>query len=582
MVDLLWVLLCSGLVFLMQAGFMCLESGLTRSKNSINVAVKNLADFGLSVLLFWCFGYGLMFGVAQSGWFDAAAFFPNLNSDPERAVFFLYQALFCGTATTIISGAVAERLTFHSYLIIVALVSGLIYPIFGHFAWHGLIPGSPEGWLARLGFVDFAGSTVVHSVGAWVSLATLQIVGARQGRFAHDGKPHKIQGSSMPLSVLGAFLLWFGWFGFNGGSTLALTPEVPGIVLNTLLAGVAGLVVAAILSELQHGLMEVESLINGTLAGLVAITAGCHVLTMGMAVVVGATGALVALMVEQLLIRQQIDDAVGAVAVHGGAGMWGTLCVALFGNLILLDTGLSRAEQLGVQLLGIGVALVWSFGLSWVLLRLLNQVIPLRVSARVESLGLNISEHGAKTDTYELFQVMDQQARTQDLSLRVPIEPYTEVGHIATRYNQVMANLEQQHKEQVDDLEQIYYLVAVASAAVESRNFHADQLDLHELLGRQDDLGTLARVMQQLVQEVETRDALLAQFLQGNSDGSPPDAVALVMQVLAQRFGLLPPTLQQTLESLPHDKVRQLLPHALMTPSPVAFQGKLASLAKAE
>lgn len=558
MLDIFWVLLCSGLVFLMQAGFMCLESGMTRSKNSINVAVKNLADLGLSILLFWMFGFGLMFGTAQSGLFDGTTLFPAFQNRPEAAVFFLFQAMFCGTATTIISGAVAERLTFRGYLIIAALVSGLLYPLFGHWAWHGLDGGTLTGWLGRLGFVDFAGSTVVHSTGAWVSLATLYIVGARHGRFSRDGKPNKIQGSSMPFSVLGAFLLWFGWIGFNGGSTLALNSQVPGIVINTVLAAAAGLVTAAILSELQHGLVEVEGLINGALAGLVAITACCHVVSAGMAVVVGITGALIALLVEYVLIRQQIDDAVGAVAVHGGGGVWGTLCVALFGNLSLIDTGLGRTDQLLVQLLGVAVCLVWGLGVSWSVLVVVNRFLPLRVSSREEALGLNISEHGAKTDTYELFQVMDQQARTQDLSLRVPIDPFTEVGHIATRYNQVMANLEQQHQQQVEDLEQLYYVVAIASAAVESGTFRADNLDLHEIVERQDELGNLARVLQQLVREIESRDAVLALLWQYASKLESSDRTAIIETVLQARFGPIPPALQRALVETEGDQLHQL------------------------
>ena len=580
MLDNVWLLLCAGLVFLMQAGFMCLESGLTRAKNNINVAVKNLADFGVSVLLFWMFGYALMFGLSQQGWLGSSEFFPAFEDRPDRAVFFLFQGMFCGTATTIISGAVAERLTFRSYLAIAALVSGLIYPLFGHWAWNGLANEGSGGWLSTLGFADFAGSTVVHSTGAWVSLAALRIVGARQGRFSEDGKAHKIQGSNMLFSVLGAFLLWFGWIGFNGGSALALTDEVPGIVVNTILSGVAGLVMAAVLSELQYGLVEVELLINGSLAGLVAITACCNAVSTGLALVVGATSAAVALWVEYWLTRWRIDDAVSAVAVHGGGGVWGTLCVALFGNLSLIDTGLSRMEQLLVQLLGIGVCAVWSFGLSSCLLLGLNQVLPLRVSAREESMGLNVSEHRAKTDTYELFQVMDQQARTQDLSLRVPIEPFTEIGHIATRYNQVMANLENQHQQQVDDLEQIYYLAAIASAAVETNTFQAADLDLDELLERHDELGTLARVLQQLIQTIETRDRALDLLWQRLNSLDTATKVDTLVQCLKIRFGPIPPALEATLAQLDDNQLQQFWQLAISAQDLAAVQAASQTAAK--
>lgn len=548
MLDILWLVICSGLVFLMQAGFMCLESGLTRTKNNINVAVKNLLDFAVSVALFWTFGYGIMFGVSVGGWFGLGPVLPHVNASPDMAVFLLFQAMFCGTATTIISGALAERLNFNSYLIISALVSGLVYPVFGHWAWNGLGNGNGQGWLEALGFVDFAGSTVVHSTGAWVSLAALLLVGARQGRFTKAGDANKIQGSNMPFSVLGALLLWFGWIGFNGGSTLALDEQVPGIVLNTMLAGVTGLLTAAALSGLQHKRVEVELIINGSIAGLVAITACCHVVTTPMAAVVGMTGAGAATLIDYWMVRSRLDDAVGAVAVHGGAGIWGTLCVALFGQLSLIDTGLNRFTQLSVQLLGTGVSFVWAFGISWVGLWVLNRVIPLRVSDQAEMVGLNISEHHAKTDTYDLFQVMDHQAQTQDLSLRVPVEPFTEVGHIATRYNQVMANLERQHQQQVDDLEQIYHLVAIASSALDTQTFAVNDPELEELSERQDDLGYLAQVLQQLLHAVHTRDQLLAAIWEPLSHLDRPTQVQVMIQLCHRRFGTVPSELRPYLE----------------------------------
>jgi ammonium transporter, Amt family len=509
MVDLLWVLLCTGLVFLMQAGFMCVESGLTRSKNSINVAVKNMADFGLSFALFWVFGYALMFGASQSGWLGGSRFLPTAEAGPKLIAFFLFQGMFCGTATTIVSGAVAERLKFTAYLLIASLVSGLIYPVFGHWAWNSLVEGNTGGWLGNLGFVDFSGSTVVHGVGAWVSLATLTIIGARQGRFSEKGA-NKIQGSNLPFSMLGAMLLWFGWIGFNGGSTLALNDQVPGVILNTVLSGVAGMITASILSWIQHRLLEVEFLINGTLAGLVAITACCHVVSAPLAFIVGSTGAAVMLVVSYGLTRWHIDDAVDAVAVHGGAGAWGTLCVGLFGQLDAIATGLNRGNQILVQLLGVGVCFAWAFGLSWLVLKVVNRFATLRVTAEEEIAGLNVSEHRAKTDTYDLFEVMDYQAKTSDLSLRVPVEPFTEVGHIATRYNQVMDTLAHNHDENIDTLEQIYTLAAAAEAAVENNHFDPEALDLEGMCDRNDELGTLARVLQQLVDAIHQRDQELA------------------------------------------------------------------------
>ncbi|WP_413161463.1 ammonium transporter [Capilliphycus salinus ALCB114379] len=442
MIDTLWLLICSCLVFLMQAGFMCLESGLTRSKNSINVAAKNLADFAVSALLFWAVGYGLMFGSSPNGWFGSSHFWLNLDT-AKLAAFFLFQVMFCGTSVTIVSGAVAERMKFSAYLALVALVSGLIYPIFGHLAWNGIDKGIFTGRLGYLGFVDFAGSTVVHSIGGWVSLAALLLIGSRSGRFPKDKPSQKIHSSNLQFSVLGTMLLWFGWLGFNGGSTLAFNEQVPRIMANTVLAGAGGMVAAGFLSWGKRKAPQVETLINGTLAGLVAITASCHAVATPIAVVIGVTGAAVMILTEILLENLHIDDAVGAVAVHGGAGVWGTLAVGLFGQPELLGTGLDRYAQLGVQLLGIFVGFGWGFGLAYLLLFWVNRIVPLRVSKSEEKLGLNISEHRAKTEIYDLFQVMEKQAQTYDLSLRAPVEPFTEVGLIAERYNAVMDALEE-------------------------------------------------------------------------------------------------------------------------------------------
>ncbi|NEO55689.1 MAG: ammonium transporter [Okeania sp. SIO3B5] len=427
----------------MQPGFMCLESGLTRSKNSVNVAIKNLIDFGISVTCFWCFGFALMFGVSAAGIIGHSNFFLGKNLPPFNVVFFLFQAMFCGTATTIVSGAVAERMKFTSYLFISSLVSGFIYPIFGHWAWNGVETGALTGWLGKLGFVDFAGSSVVHSIGGWVSLAALLVIGPRSGRFPPDRPPEKIHGSNLPLSVLGAMLIWFGWFGFNGGSILELNEQVLGITVNTVLASVAGMVVTLGIGWYLTGIASIELLINGTIAGLVAITASCHAVTTEFTILIGAIGGIVCISVEILLEKIQIDDAVGAVPIHLGGGIWGTLAVAFFGNREILGTGLSFAQQLTVQLLGVLTAFLLGFALVYPILLIINKFFPLRVSAADEYIGLNVSEHQAKTEILELFQVMDYQARTQDLSLRVPIQPFTEVGQIAHRYNQVMDALEE-------------------------------------------------------------------------------------------------------------------------------------------
>ncbi len=503
---MLWILVCAGLVFLMQPGFMCLESGLTRSKNSINVAVKNLADLGISVALFWGLGYGLMFGQDVAGWIGLNHFALSIEESPELITFFVFQAMFCSTATTIVSGAVAERLRFGAYLAIAFLVSGCIYPLFGHWAWNGLDAGVSAGWLGKLGFIDFAGSTVVHSAGAWVSLAVLVIIGARQGRFPNNAPPQKIQGSNLPMAVLGAMLLWFGWIGFNGGSTLDFNDQVAGIIMNTLVAGVAGMLLTGMLSLVIYRHIEVELLINGSIAGLVAITAPCFAVSTPIAFVIGAVGGMVMLIVARTLEYYRIDDAVDAIAVHGGAGAWGTLAVGLMGELDLLGTDLNRWQLILVQLLGIVVCFIWAFGITWLVLSRCDRISPLRVSADAEEIGLNVSEHRAKTEVYDLFQVMDRQAATQDFSLRVPVQPFTEVGHIAARYNQVIDALEQKTQDLLLYLRQVN-VVTTAAAAVENDSFQPMMLNPVAL--RTDELGQLARVFQQMFQQIKVRERSL-------------------------------------------------------------------------
>lgn len=428
----------------MQSGFTCLESGLTRSKNSINVAIKNLTDFGISTILFWAFGFALMFGTSYDTWIGSTGFFLSLDKGTWPTTFFLFEIMFCATAVTIVSGATAERLRFMSYIIISIILSGLIYPVFGHWAWNGIQMGTSSGWLGMRGFVDFAGSTVVHSVGGWVSLAALFVIGPRAGRFPPAGASRKIHGSDLPLSVLGVLLLWIGWFGFNGGSTLALNDHVAGIITNTFLAGASGMMVTLTIGWILRRQADVELVMFGAVAGLVAITASAHAVNAISAIAIGGIGGIVMLGVEYLLEYLHIDDAVGAVPVHLGAGIWGTLAVAIFGETELLNTGLNLGEQILIQATGIGVCFLWTFGISYPLFLLINRFFQLRVTPENEYIGLNVSEHGATTELLDMFRTMDVQSRTGDMSLRVPVEPFTEVGQIAERYNWVMDALEKE------------------------------------------------------------------------------------------------------------------------------------------
>ncbi|NBC47406.1 MAG: ammonium transporter [Gammaproteobacteria bacterium] len=443
-INILWVLISSVLVLLMQGGFLCLESGLTRSKNAINVALKNASDFLVTSLVWYLIGYGLMFGQSYRGWIGIDHFARDFSSaEPWLATFFLFQLMFCATTATIVSGAVAERMRFSGYHLVTLITVALIYSVFGHWAWAGALGGEP-GWLSGLGFVDFAGSTVVHSVGGWVALAAVLVIGPRSGRFDQD-EPQLIPGSNLPLASLGVLFFLVGWIGFNGGSTLALDATVPGIIVNTLLSGAAGGVMAYLLTQWSRSpaLDRVTAPLNGVIAGLVAITAGCHVVGSWEAMLIGAVGALFMLYATELLARARIDDAIGAIPVHLVAGVWGTLAVGIFGAPALIGTGLSMLEQLGVQALGVAVAGAWSFPVAYLLLRLINRLYPLRVGAAEEKIGLNVAEHGAKTELVDLLTALKAQERSTDLSTRVPVEPFTEVGEIAAQHNRLMDALEQ-------------------------------------------------------------------------------------------------------------------------------------------
>ena len=441
-IDALWLLVAAILVLIMQGGFLCLESGLTRSKNAINVALKNAFDLLVVVTLYWLVGFSLMFG-HPSGWLPdlswAAKDFSQVSF--AEAGFFFFQLTFCATAATIVSGAIAERSRFIIYVLLTILITVVIYPLVGHWSWSSAF-NTQGGWLENLGFVDFAGSSVVHGVGGWVALAAVIVVGPRQGRFGDQGEVHNIPGSNLPLAMLGMLLFIFGWLGFNGGSTLGFDERVPGIIVNTLMAGAAGGIVALVLSYQWLGGQQVAPLtINGVLAGLVAITAGAHVVSTPAALLIGGLGSLCMLLAEQLMLKLKLDDAVSAVPVHLVAGIWGTLAVALFGDAERLQTGLSFAGQLQIQLLGIMVIGAFSFSLALGFLLVLRRLMPLRVSASGEAEGLNVAEHGARTELNELLMAMVQQEKTGDLQQKMPVEPFTEVGQIAAQYNRVMDKL---------------------------------------------------------------------------------------------------------------------------------------------
>ena len=459
-VDTLWVIDCAILVFIMQAGFMCMETGLSRHKNSINVALKNAADFGVSVVIFWIFGFGLMFGSSYNGFFGTDLFFFK-TTNAEYMTYFVFQAMFVATAATIISGAVAERMKFNGYLIITILATGIIYPIVGHWAWsssylsnidsakellNGVDQVNSTGWLTNLGFVDFAGSTIVHSVGGWIALSAVIIIGPRIGKYSESNKG-KFTGSSFPLAVLGTLILWFGWFGFNGGSNGAMDEAVPLILINTFLAAAFGLLTGLGTSFIIYKKPDPFYVVLGPLAGLVSITAGCNSMTTVVAIFVGIIGALVAVLITEILNKYEIDDVVGAVPVHLGAGVWGTLAVGFFSDLNILGTDLTRLEQIKAQFIGVLTIGAFSFFGSYIILRILNYFYPLRVTPLQEELGLNIAEHNAVSVEHDLISILEKQSQSGDLAIRGPQDPFTAGGVIGLYYNKLMNKLEISEKE---------------------------------------------------------------------------------------------------------------------------------------
>ncbi len=314
MENYFWLISSAFLVFVMQAGFLCLESGRIRSKNSINVAAKNIADFVVSIITFWLIGFAIMFGESHHGIFGISDFLFSSEHSPWDISFFVFQLMFCGTATTLMSGAVAERMTFNGYLLAAVILSTFIYPVTGHWAWAAAFREGNPGWLQSMGFVDFAGSMVVHGVGGWVSLVAIIIIGPRLGRFAPGVTLP--QGSNLPLSALGTLLIWFGWFGFNGGSTLIFNAQVPSVILTTCIAAAWGGVVGTFCHYLKYHYVDVSQLLNGVIAGLVAITAGCHAVNAVDSMVIGIVAGAVVFWGTEAIERYKIDDALGVVPAH--------------------------------------------------------------------------------------------------------------------------------------------------------------------------------------------------------------------------------------------------------------------------
>jgi len=395
-INFAWVLICGFLVMSMQAGFALLEAGLTRAKNAANIMMKNMMDFCIGALGYWAIGFALMMGTATG----ITGLMIGLNGfflwgdayDVATIEMWFWQMVFCATAATIVSGAMAERTKFSTYFIASLIVTAFIYPIYGHWMWGG-------GWLSQLGALDFAGSGVVHCVGGFIALAGAWLVGPRVGKYRKDGTPVGIPGHSITLAILGVFILWFGWFGFNPGSTLAATElRISIIAANTVLAAAAGGVVAMLITWWKYGKPDVPMAGNGVIAGLVAITAGCAWVNPAASVLIGAiAGALVVASVWFIDWKLHIDDPVGAISVHAVNGIWGILALGLLADGTYMEvTGLlyGNAGFMVSQIISAVTVFVWAFGMGAIMFYILKKTMGLRVSDREQIEGLDIGEHG--------------------------------------------------------------------------------------------------------------------------------------------------------------------------------------------
>ncbi len=403
--DTMWVLLAAVLVFFMQAGFGMVEAGFIRAKNTSNILTKNFLDFCMASLGYFLFGYAIMFGrgngfLGSQGWFLSNA---RSGADIPLFAFWLFQAVFCGAAATIVAGGMAERMKFPAYLIYSFLISSFIYPVAGRWIWGG-------GWLSSMGFSDFAGSTVVHSVGGFAALIGTLFLRPRLGKYRPDGTANAIAGHNIPIASLGVFILWFGWFGFNAGSTLSVGNGelIARVAINTNIAAALGGIFAMIMVWSMFGKPDLSMAMNGALAGLVAVTAPCAYIEPWAALIIGAVGGILVVLGVIFLDKLKIDDPVGAVPVHGFNGIWGTLSVGLFGqkSLGLSHDGLfysGQATQIGIQLLGILSVVSFVLVSMGIIFKLIDITIGLRVSREEELRGLDIGEHGM--ESYSGFQI---------------------------------------------------------------------------------------------------------------------------------------------------------------------------------
>lgn len=392
-IDTVWVLLCAAMVFFMEGGFAFLEAGFIRAKNSMNIVMKVFTDCTVGLLSYWAVGFGIMYGLNQAGLVGGTGFF--LEGDLSHIklripiyAYWLFQAAFAVAMASIVSGAVAERMKFAPYIIYTALATAVIYPVAGHWVW------GVGGWLGKLGMLDFAGSAVVHAAGGWSALAAALVLGPRLGKYNPDGSVNFLPPHNLHLAFLGTFILWFGWFGFNPGSSLSgLDMNIARIAVTTNLAAAAGGTMAALFTMFRYGKADPSMTMNGALAGLVAITAGTAYVSPAAAVFIGGVAGVLVVLAVFFFDRLQADDPVGAIAVHGVNGTWGIIALGLFAEKGGLFYG-GGTSLLAVQLLGVAAVSLWAFAATYLVFTILKKTVGIRVTADEEMEGLDITEHG--------------------------------------------------------------------------------------------------------------------------------------------------------------------------------------------
>ncbi|NOU64274.1 ammonium transporter [Paenibacillus sp. LMG 31461] len=405
--DTIWVVLTAAMILLMEGGFALLEAGFVRQKNAVSIIMKVFVDISFGALIFYFFGFALMYGKDIGGIIGTTGFFmggdlSHISLTISHDTYWLFQCAFVIAVISIVSGAVAERINFRAYILYTIAMTGLIYPIAGHWVW------SVGGWLGKLGMIDFAGSAVIHGLGGFSALAAAMIIGPRIGKFSADGKANIVPPSNLPLASVGAFILWFGWFGFNSGSTLSATNTSIGhIAVTTMLSAAAGCAACILFTMMRYRKADPPMVINGALAGLVGITAGCAFVSDAAAICIGAICGIAMVYATEILEAKQIDDPVGAFPVHGISGSIGTLAVGLCAKPDAIREGTAGLfygggfHLLGVQALGLVTVCAWGFFITWVFLKLIKLIVPLRVSRDEELIGLDVGSHGVPAYSQE-------------------------------------------------------------------------------------------------------------------------------------------------------------------------------------